>query len=318
MYHVLINPTSKSGRGIKLWKILEPIFTERDIKYKMMYSEYPGHIVKIVAKLTDPLEGYGRINLIVVGGDGTMNEVLQGIIDFDNIRIGYIPTGSSNDFARALKYPKDPVRQLESIFDCEEPYPVDIGLLTYLDAVDDSGNPVTINRRFDVSCGIGFDAAVCEEAMHTDGIKGMLNKLKLGKLTYLAIALKHLLVRTGVSVTYTIDSQEPVKLSHFLFIAVMQNKYEGGGFMFCPEADCTDGLLDLCVVSVDSRAKVLLGIPLAFKGRHTMIKGIECKRASKVRIRTSGPLWVHTDGEVHRKSKDFTVETLTTKLMLLR
>ena len=111
MYHVLINPTSKSGRGIKLWKILEPIFTERDIKYKMMYSEYPGHIVKIVAKLTDPLEGYGRINLIVVGGDGTMNEVLQGIIDFDNIRIGYIPTGSSNDFARALKYPKDPGKE---------------------------------------------------------------------------------------------------------------------------------------------------------------------------------------------------------------
>ena len=99
---------------------------ERGIKYRMMYSEYPGHIVKIVAKLTDPLEGYGRINLIVVGGDGTMNEVLQGIIDFDNIRIGYIPTGSSNDFARALNYPKDPINQLENIFDCKEPFPVDI------------------------------------------------------------------------------------------------------------------------------------------------------------------------------------------------
>ena len=53
-------------------------------------------------------------------------------------------------------------------------------------------------------------------------------------------------------------------------------------------------------------------------GKHVMIKGIECKRASKVRIRTSGPLWVHTDGEVHRKSKDFTVETLPDKLMLLK
>ena len=318
MYHVIINPTSKSGKGIKLWKLLEPIFTERDIKYKMIYSEYPGHIVKIVSRLTDPMEGYGQIRLIVVGGDGTMNEVLQGIRDFDRIRVGYIPTGSSNDFARALGYPKDPVRQLENILDCTEPTGVDVGLLTYMDAVDDAGNPMTISRRFDVSCGIGFDAAVCEEAMHTDGVKGILNKLGLGKLTYLAIALKHLLAKTGVSVSYTIDSEEPVRLKHFLFIAVMQNKYEGGGFMFCPDADPTDGRLDLCIVSVGSRAKVLFGIPLAFKGKHVMIRGITCKRAEKVRIRTSGELWVHTDGEVHRKSKDFTVETLTDKLMLLK
>ena len=318
MYHVIINPASKSGKGIKLWKQLEPVFTERDIKYRMIYSEYPGHIVKIVAKLTDPLEGYGHINLIVVGGDGTMNEVLQGIIDFDHISIGYIPTGSSNDFARALGYPKDPLKQLENILNCKEETPIDVGLLTYLDAVDDAGNPVTITRRFDVSCGIGFDAAVCEEAMHTDGIKGMLNKLKLGKLTYLAIALKHLLAKTGVSVSYTLDTDAPVKLEEFLFIAVMQNKYEGGGFMFCPDADPTDSKLDLCIVSVNSRAKVLLGIPLAFKGKHILIKGISCKRASKVRIRTSGELWVHTDGEVHRKSKDFTVETLPYKLKLLK
>lgn len=318
MYHVIINPTSKSGRGIKLWKMLEPIFTERGIKYKMIYSEYPGHIVKIVSKLTDPMEGYGQIKLIVVGGDGTMNEVLQGIRDFGCIRIGYIPTGSSNDFARALGYPKDPVKQLENILDCKEPTGVDVGLLTYMDAVDDAGNPMTISRRFDVSCGIGFDAAVCEEAMHTDGVKGILNKMGLGKLTYLAIALKHLLAKTGVSVSYTIDSQDTVKLSHFLFIAVMQSKYEGGGFMFCPDADCTDGKLDLCVVSVNSRAKVLLGIPLAFKGKHTIIKGINCERATKVRIRATGELWVHTDGEVHRKSRDFTVETLPDKLMLLK
>ncbi|MCR5595501.1 MAG: diacylglycerol kinase family lipid kinase [Lachnospiraceae bacterium] len=318
MYHIIINPASKSGKGIKLWKQLEPVFTKYDIPYRMIYSEYPGHIVKIVAKLTDPLEGYDHINLIVVGGDGTMNEVLQGIIDFDRISIGYIPTGSSNDFARALGYPKDPVEQLENILNCETPLPVDIGVLTYLDAVDDSGNPITITRRFDVSCGIGFDAAVCEEAMHTDGIKGILNKLGLGKLTYLAIALKQLLTDTGVSISYTLDSADPVKLNRFLFIAIMQNKYEGGGFMFCPDADPTDGVLDLCIINAQKKSSILMGIPLAFKGKHTIIKGIECTRAHKVRIRTSGELWVHTDGEVHRKSKDFSVETLPYKLNLLK
>lgn len=318
MYHVIINPTSKSGKGVRLWQQLEPVFRERDIKYRMIYSEYPGHIIKIVSKLTDPLEGYGHINLIVVGGDGTMNEVLQGIMDFSRISVGYIPTGSSNDFARALDYPKDPIAQLDNILNCTSPTLIDVGLLTYLDAVDEAGNPMTISRRFDVSCGIGFDAAVCEEAMHTDGTKGILNNIGAGKLTYITIALKHMLSETGVSLSYTIDNEPPVKLDKFLFVAIMQNKFEGGGFKFCPDADPTDGLLDLCIVSIKRKAALVAEFPFAYAGKHTMFKGIETKRASKVRIRTSGELWVHTDGEVHRKSKDFTIETMPDKLRLLK
>lgn len=318
MYHIIINPASKSGRGVQIWKTLEPIFSERNIPYKMIYSEYSGHIIKLVNKLTDPLEGHGHVKLIVLGGDGTMNEVLQGIIDWENVSIGYIPTGSSNDFARAIGYPKKTVDQLEAILACKTPRILDIGQLTYLDARDDDDNPITVTRRFDVSCGIGFDASVCEEAMHsTSTMKEVLNKLKLGKLTYLSIALKNLLVDTGVSVSYTIDGDVPIKLDHFLFIAAMQNKYEGGGFMFAPKADPTDGKLDLCVVSVNSKAKILAAIPLAFKGKHLIFNGITVTKASKIRIRTSEPLWVHTDGEVHRKSKDFLVESLPGKLRLL-
>jgi len=318
MYHIIINPASKSGRGVKLWHKLEPVFQERNIPYRMIYSEYSGHIIKLVNKLTDPLEGHGHVNLIVVGGDGTMNEVLQGIMEWDNVSVGYIPTGSSNDFARALKYPKKPIDQLEAILNCKKPLDLDIGQLTYLDAVDEDNNPITITRRFDVSCGIGFDAAVCEEAMHPGGFKEVLNKLKLGKLTYLAIALKHLLTNTGVSISYTLDGQTPVGLDHFLFIAIMQNKYEGGGFMFCPNADPTDGYLDLCIISVDKKSTILKAIPLAFAGKHTRFDGIDLATAKKVRIRTSGELWVHTDGEVHRKSRDFIVESLPGKLHLLK
>lgn len=317
MYHIIINPASRSGKGRKLWEQIEPVIKEKNIKYRVIFSEYPGHIIKIVSRLTDPLEKYGHINLIVVGGDGTMNEVLQGIRDFDAISIGYIPTGSSNDLARALKYPKKTLKQLDNILGCTAPTLLDIGQVTYLDAVDDNGEPVTITRRFDVSCGIGFDAAVCEEAMHTDGTKGILNRIGLGKLTYITIALKNLLAETGVRVSYTADNNEPVRLPRFLFIAVMQNKYEGGGFMFCPDADPTDGLLDLCVVSIRHKIKFLVAFPFAYKGKHVLFRGITCTRAKKVRIRTTGELWVHTDGEVHRKSRDFTVETLPEKLQML-
>lgn len=317
MYHIILNPSSKSGRGIQIWNQIKPIFEKENIPYKIMYSEYPGHIIKLVKSLNDPLEGHGPIKLIVVGGDGTMNEVLQGIMDWDNISIGYIPTGSSNDFARAQKYPKDPEMHLKAILSSKSTKDLDVGVLTYLDAVDDAGNPITISRRFDVSCGIGFDAAVCEEAMHPDGIKGVLNKLKLGKLTYLGIAIKQLFANTGVSISYTIDGLAPVKLDKFLFISVMLNKYEGGGFMFCPKADPTDGILDLCVVGDVTKPQILTAMPLAFKGKHTIIKGVDCYKAQKVRIKTTGDLWVHTDGEVHRKSHDFMVEILPRKLRML-
>ena len=318
MYHIIINPASKSGRGVKLWKSLEPIFNERNISYKLIYSEYSGHIIKIVNKLTDPLEGHGHVKLIVLGGDGTMNEVLQGVMDWDSVSIGYIPTGSSNDFARAIGYPKKIEDQLDAILSCDKTMDLDVGLLTYLDAVDNDGNPITVTRRFDVSCGVGFDAAVCEESIHNDSnIKKLLNRMKMGKLSYLAIALKNLLSSTGVSVSYTIDNDVPVKLNQFLFIAAMENKYEGGGFMFCPKANPTDGKLDVCVVSVKSKATILCAIPLAFFGKHTLFKGVDCKRANKIRIRTSEPLWIHTDGEVHRKSRDFMIETLPGKLHLM-
>ena len=239
------------------------------------------------------------------------------IMDFSAISVGYVPTGSSNDFARALNYPRSVSRMLDNILGCTAPTLLDVGQITYLDAKDENGEPMTITRRFDVSCGIGFDAAVCEEAMHTDGTKGLLNKLGLGKLTYITIALKNLLAETGVKISYTLDGGEPVRLPRFLFIAIMQNKYEGGGFMFCPNADPTDGLLDLCIVSIRHKIKFLVAFPFAYSGKHVWFKGITCTRASKVRISTTGELWVHTDGEVHRKSRDFMVETLPDKLRLL-
>lgn len=317
MYHIIINPSSKSGRGLKIWKKIEPVLNEKNIEYKMIFSEYPGHTVKLVNKLTDPLEGHENVKLIVVGGDGTMNEVVQGIVDWDRITIGYIPTGSSNDFARAQHYDKDPVKHLNNILSSNSVRHLDVGLLTYLDAVDDEGNPETVTRRFDVSCGIGFDAAVCEEAMHPGGFKSVLNKIGLGKLTYLAIALKHLIINTGVSVSYILDNSKPINLDSFLFIAVMQNKYEGGGFKFCPKADPTDGLLDLCTVSVKKKSTIFRALPLAFVGKHVLFDGIDTYTATKVRIKTSGPLWVHTDGEVHRKSSDFLIESLPGKLHML-
>lgn len=83
----------------------------------------------------------------------------------------------------------------------------------------------------------------------------------------------------------------------------MNHRYEGGGFKFCPDADDTDGVLDLCVVGNIPKIIILFALPTAFFGRHFLFPGVNHYLARHVRLETSAPLWLHTDGEVHEKSK---------------
>ena len=199
MYYVIVNPASKSGQGCAIWNRLRQIFEEREIPYNVLFTKGTGHVTRAVAKLTAP-DDSGRkklpIKLIILGGDGTMNEALQGIHDFSKVLLGYIPTGSSNDLARDLQLPKDPAVILQTILEGKYVRSMDLGLLTYTDVSEESAMPGDIHassqRFFAVSSGIGFDAAVCEEA-NSSRFKKLLNKLKLGKLTYLAVALRQLI-----------------------------------------------------------------------------------------------------------------------------
>ena len=150
-------------------------------------------------------------------------------------------------------------------------------------------------------CGIGFDAAVCEEALHSK-IKDIMNKLGLGKLTYLGIALRQLFASKAVSGKLTLEDNAPVDIGNMLFTACMLHRFEGGGFMFAPDADARDGLLNLCAVGDLPKLLILFALPTAFRGKHYMFRGITPYRSGHLTIETTLPLWVHTDGEVARRS----------------
>lgn len=299
MFYIILNPTSKSGRGIRIWRELEPIFTQREIPYRLLYSKHAGHISELVHKImVKHAEDAQPVKVILLGGDGTLDEALQGVTDFSRIHFGYIPTGSSNDFARDLGLPKPPCEILDMILEHDKTDQIrqlDLGVLTYV-------NPNSMpTRYFAVSTGIGFDAAVCEES-NDSSIKEVLNKLKLGKLTYLGIALKQLIQAKSVSCDFILDGKEAFHLNKFLFIATMIHRYEGGGFKFCPAADATDGILNLCVVGNLPKPVILFALPTAFFGKHYLFPHIHHYEASEIEIRTSTPLWAHTDGEVHTKA----------------
>lgn len=323
MFYIIVNPASKSGRGAKIWAMLEPVLNEKGIEYKVFFSKEAGHVIKLVRDLSASLlksDSDSILKLIVLGGDGTLNETLQGISDFSRVQMGYIPTGSSNDMARDLRLPKDPLTILDNILACETPTPMDLGCLVYNNTSNhlsrQHDDELSVKRYFAVSSGIGFDATVCEEALASK-FKNVLNKIGLGKLTYLAIALKQLIVAQKITCTLTLDDNETVYMPKFLFVASMIHQYEGGGFKFCPDANCRDGILDICAAGNISKPKILVALPTAFKGQHFRYKGIDRYAASKIHLETSAPLWVHTDGEVAMQSSSITITCEKEKIQLL-
>ena len=289
----IVNPAAHSGEGYALWKQAEAVLQERSIPYEVYFSEKRGDVRQLAKQLTNVSEGAERF-LIVLGGDGTLNEAIQGMQHFEQVRLGYIPTGSSNDLARDLKIGHDIRPLMKKLLDGGTEHRMDLGCVTW------NADGKTQKRHFLVSCGIGYDAAVCQEALDSP-MKDALNKFGLGKLTYLGIGLKQMLTLQYCRASIRLDGREIIKAGKLLFAAGMIHRYEGGGFCFCPKADDQDGLLDLCVVNNVPRWKFPIIIPFALKGKHGGFKGVDQYRASRIEIRTSTPCWVQTDGEIPGK-----------------
>lgn len=318
MYHIIINPASRSGRGMKIWKEIEPVLLKKAVKFQAYFSKKSGDVAKETSRLSKLGD---KINLIILGGDGTVNEAIQGMEPLENFTVGYIPTGSSNDLARDLGIPKNPLLALDLILNSGNVRAMDVGLLHYENitpsAIRGQTPGAARNRKFVVSAGIGFDAAVCAEALRSP-IKDTCNRLGLGKLTYMGIALKQLIAAPKTSCDVWLDDKEtPIHLDKFLFLSGMNHRYQGGGFKFCPDADYTDETFSICVVGNVSKPKILCALPTAFFGKHYFFKGVDAYRAAKIRVKTNTPLWVHTDGEVKTKSDCICMTQYSGKLRLI-
>lgn len=306
MYHIIVNPASRSGKGLKIWQEqIEPTLKKEKVPYAVHFSKEKGGVTEIVSELCS--DRSTSLTLIILGGDGTMNEAVQAVPADASVTIGYIPTGSSNDLARDLGIPKKPAAALELILHTGRPRSMDLGVLTYPDGE---------SRRFCVSCGMGYDAAVCEETQRSR-IKTVLNRLGLGKLTYLGIALKQLLATKAISGRLTLNDEESIDIGTMLFVTGMIHRFEGGGFMFCPKADDSDGFLDLCAVGNLSKLLVLFALPTAFSGKHYRFRGITPYRAECFTLEADIPLWIHTDGEVSRRADRISVSCLHHAVLMI-
>ena len=213
MFHVIVNPSSSSGRGKSKWDKIEKRFRESGASYKVHYSS-PAHTIEdICGELTSSGED---VSLVILGGDGTMNAAVNGIRDFEHTKVGFIQTGSGNDLMKGLGIDNIIEMLTDSILTGEVTRTCDIARITFhnqssrldpfthrpLDPSKETGFPVT--RLFNISAGIGFDAAVCEKA-DTSVFKSILNKIRMGKLIYIAEAVHMILASPMVTMKIKCD-----------------------------------------------------------------------------------------------------------------
>lgn len=314
MLDMIVNPAASSGRTyLEFHKKIFPLFKGTDCR--IHYSTSERSVGEIAGRLTVP----GRadfVNLVVVGGDGTMNEVLNGIRDFDHTRIGLIPCGSGNDLARDLGLPDDRKELASRIIKERTVRITDLGETI----LQDTGQ----RRLFCVSSGAGFDAQCCEMAGNAP-MKQILNSLRLGKLIYLYEAIKLIFTWKSPHAALCLagaqgEGKEPGEehFRRFVFAAAMNHRFEGGGFMMSPAAKDDDGLLDVCIVHDLKIPDFFRFFPSTTKGKHVrQTRVVSQRRSSSIRIRSKVPLWVHTDGEAFGQSVDIQMWISEKKLNLM-
>ena len=338
MFHIIVNPSSSSGRGKSKWDKLENRFRQSGVPYKVHFSSASNSIEKICSDLTSRGED---CNLVILGGDGTMNAVVNGIRDFEHTRVGFIQTGSGNDLLKGIGITGKKDELIDSILRGEVVRRCDIGRVTYHNQSDllnpFTHKPVSLTgkdaaekddeirteiervlspvRLFNISAGIGFDAAVCQRA---DGssLKTILNAVRMGKLVYITEAIHMILASPMTGMKIICDSKEK-DYPHTLFAVVMNTCYEGGGFKFCPDAVNNDGILNMCGAGNLNRLNFFRIFPTAYDGNHLKFKGLFSDKGKSITIRSAVPLWVHTDGEVVCKSSNITIDLAPHKLQLL-
>lgn len=311
MYFIIANPAAQSGQQDNhLLQKLESALKARQQPYFTCFNARPAYVKKFIKSMD---RGTGEIKLVAIGGDGTINSVINAIEDFNRVSFAFLPIGSSNDLARGLGIKdinKDPSQEenLQKIVAGQVTRKIDLGELTY----DRSG----LSRRFVVSCGLGFDAAVCRE-VNESKFKNFFNRFNQGKLTYGAIALRELATIPSCKARIVLDDQQVIHINKLIFAACMNTPYEGGGFKFAPDASAENGCLNLAAIGDLNLPQMLPKFPAAYLGKYYQFKGVHHGPFHKMQIKLDQPLWVHTDGEVTRKSSEVSVKCLPRVLKML-
>lgn len=289
MYHFIVNPGSRSAHSSGHWETIETEIKKRGISYCSYLTDHAGHATEYAAQIEAEYlstEKSFPLRIVVVGGDGTLNEVVNGLHSFSRIVLGLIPVGSGNDFAREFGISKNPLTALDHVLNPKHIDSMDIGVLEskHLDSP----------KHFLISSGIGYDAAVCD-AVNRSKLKKLLNVLHLGQLSYLVFALRLFFRSAPLDSSLCIDGKTIHK--KLLMASSMNCKCEGGGLRLAPTAKTKDHKLTVCVVESFAKWKFFYLLPSLLFGKHTLFRQVSLHHCSTFELTCDAPANTHTDGE---------------------
>ena len=312
MLYFIINEKSRSGRGKQVWSELREYLAKTGVAYEAKVTKYEGHARTIAREFCGKKDD--DICLVAVGGDGTANEVLNGITDFGRVRFGTIPTGSGNDLARGLGLLGSPKENLVRILEAvkksrEETESMDLGQVRW----KGGKRP----RIFVISAGVGLDALVCKKALRSR-LKDFLNKLRLGKLTYLCLTVQSLFSMETADAAVWFDGKSKISRSRVIFSAAMNFAAEGGGVRMAPGATPADGKLSVCQAFGIPKWRTFFCLPLLVAAKHTRLRGFEVTDCTVCKIRLERPMVLHADGEYCGDVTEMQFTCLPGKLKVLK
>lgn len=273
MYNFIVNLKAGKGKTRRALRKIERFMKEHNIPYAVHDTYYPGHAIEIAHKISSTEEG-GTI--IAVGGDGTFNEVLNGVNPEETV-LGFIPAGNGNDFARVAGFSLDPLEALQDIIN-DKVVEVDYML------IGDENN----QRRCLNVAGTGLDVDVL--------LRYNRSKIMHNKLQYYICLIRSLIKFKSYSISVTIDGKTS---DHDCFmVAVGNGQYIGGGMRVSPNSDIYDGKLDVVIINNVPKRRIP-GVLLKFlKGKHIELDFTEVYKVEEVSLVNNTNKYINVDGEI--------------------
>ena len=285
MLHIIVNERAGNGRAKQ---VVASVIATLKSPYELHQTTGPCHATALIDKIS---QNEGDQLCIVIGGDGTIHEAIQGAVHHSNIIIGVMNGGSGNDFGRGFSAFKT-AAEIEAFFSNPVITEEDTGVL-FTDS----------QHIFMNNIGYGVDAKIVYEVNKTP-LKNWLNRMNLGRLTYIIILIKEVMTFKPFDVVVEYETKR--KIHKNVWITTISNQpFIGGGMKISPYSRTDDGRFELTIVENLSRLKLLFLFATIFKGKHVNFKKhVSQISAEAFTIHYSGPIQGHADGEDVGLSKE--------------
>jgi diacylglycerol kinase (ATP) len=273
-----VNPAAAGGTTGKRWPEIAHRAAQRGLDGDALISERPGQLTTLAA---DAVAG-GATRLVVVGGDGSVNEVVNGIADAHGVELAVIPRGTGWDFVRTFDIP----RNLDAAVDVAltgSVREIDLGAVTYRTWGGEDARSIFANVA-----SAGISGAIAQRANESSKALG-------GKVSYYWATLAVFVGWQTGEMRVTVDGES--RNGKMIDAVVCNGRYLGGGMMMCPEAEPDDGVFDVLLIGDVTKRDLLLVLPKTYKGNHLPHPRLELLRGKVVTVESAEPLPIELDGE---------------------